>query len=82
MTRPNYLKTLGGYIITIFFISDFIALIFVRSIIITPFLGVVLIIGAVRVYFGSKSIKSIEFGANPFKFKLDYYNTRKRSRKK
>jgi hypothetical protein len=81
MTHPDYLKAFGGYVITILFIADFLALVFVRSPITTPFFGVGFIIGAVKVYFGSKGIKSIEFSANPFKFKLNYYNTYKRSRK-
>ena len=49
MTHPDYLKAVGGYAITIFFIADFLALIFVRSPITTLFFGVVFIIGAGRV---------------------------------
>ncbi|MCL5976185.1 MAG: hypothetical protein M1580_01135 [Candidatus Parvarchaeota archaeon] len=81
MTHPDYLRAFSGYIITILFIADFIALIFVRGLIITPFLGVGFIIGAIRFFFGSKGIKSMEFSANPFKFKLNYYNTHKKLRK-
>ena len=63
-----------GYTLTAFFLADFLALVFVvRNILLMSILGIVLIIGSVKFYLGSKNIKSIEFKANPFKLKITYF---------
>ena len=63
-----------GYTLTAFFMADFLVLAFVSlNIIVRAILGVVLILGAVKFYLGSKNIKSIEFNASPFKLKITYF---------
>ena len=60
-----------GYAITVLYLADFFALIFVnRGIVVTGILGVVFILGAIKFYIGVKAIKSFEFNAKPFKLKI------------
>ena len=62
-----------GYGLSIFFIADFAAFLFINNIITRAVLGVILIIGTVRFYIGSKDIKLFEFSQSPFKLKIEYY---------
>lgn len=72
MKKPIFPAILG-YVLTILYISDFLALVLInKSFIVNCILGVVFIIGTVKFYLGSKGIKSIEFNASPFKLKIIY----------
>jgi hypothetical protein len=75
MKMPIYSAVAIGYGFTIFFIADFISFIIVSNIIVRSILGIILLLGSVRFYLGSKNIKSFEFSAHPPKIKICYYKS-------
>ncbi len=61
MKHTAYYEALKGYSATILFIADFVALIFSRNILISSVLGIVFVLGGVKIYLGSKNIKRFSY---------------------
>ena len=74
---------IAGYGLTLFYIADFIALVVYSNTYLIFIFGAVFILGAVRLYFGAKNLKSFSFN-HKSGFRVDYYeepSSKKRSRK-
>lgn len=61
MKRTTYYEALKGYFATILFIADFVVLIFSRNILINSILGIVFVLGSVKIYLGTKNIKRFSY---------------------
>ena len=62
----------AGYGITLFYITDFMALVIYYNTYLVVVFGIVFILGAVKLYFGAKNLKSFSFN-HKTGFKVEYY---------